>query len=208
MSVFDTLKKAFGGQKTEPVTESPEEQQARRDKLYIDSINAQRMQKDHFFRTGSYSPLANNAAFTGLNYYPPDFDCRLELPLQPAESREELTIQTSTDDEQAYYRLGTIAFEIDGQPGQLAVYQSPHHDDLFIPFRDATSGTETYGAGRYLEPVNLGDGTLLVDFNLAYNPFCAYSEHYSCPLPPLENWLKIPIRAGEKAWQPLEVIDE
>ena len=200
MSVFDTLKTILGGQKTKPATESPAEQQARRDKLYTDSINAQRMQKDHFFRTGSYSPLENSATFTGLNYYPPDLGCRLELPLQPAESRAELTIQTSTGDEQTYIRLGTVAFEIEGQAGQLAVYQSPHHDELFMPFRDATSGTETYGAGRYLEPVNLGDGTLLVDFNLAYNPFCAFSDHYSCPLPPLENWLKIPIRAGEKAW--------
>jgi uncharacterized protein (DUF1684 family) len=120
------------------------------------------------------------------------------LTLQEAEQIEEFTIQTSTDDELTYYRIGTVEFEIGGEAATLAVYKSPHHDDLFLPFRDATSGQETYGAGRYLEPVELGGGKLLVDFNLAYNPYCAYSEHYSCPLPPLENWLKLPIRAGEQ----------
>ena len=109
-------------------------------------------------------------------------------------------MQTSTGDEQSYYRLGTVEFEVEGQPARLAVYKSAQHDELFLPFRDATSGKETYGAGRYLEPVESSDGKLLVDFNLAYNPYCAYSEHYSCPLPPLENWLKVPIRAGEKGY--------
>ena len=82
---------------------------------------------------------------------------------------------------------------------QLAIYKGKEQEDLFLPFRDATSGNETYGAGRYLEPEELSTGEIVVDFNLAYNPFCAYSENYSCPLPPFENHLKVPIRAGEKA---------
>jgi uncharacterized protein (DUF1684 family) len=72
--------------------------------------------------------------------------------------------------------------------------------DLFLPLRDATSGDETYGAGRYLEPLMLDDGRVLVDFNYLYNPYCAYNDAWSCPLPPRENWLTVPIRAGEKAF--------
>jgi uncharacterized protein (DUF1684 family) len=197
MGIINTIKKVLGGQSADSETkyELPVS-------FYIDSLEAERVQKDHFFRTNAYSPLTDRAGFTGLNYYPVDPDLRLELPLEPTKIITELTILTSTGDEQTYVRLGTVAFEVNGQPGRLAVYRSPHHNDLFLPFRDATSGTETYGAGRYLEPAELGNGQLVVDFNLAYNPYCAYSEHYSCPLPPLENRLKVPIRAGEKSYQP------
>ena len=139
--------------------------------------------------------------FVGLDYYPADPAYRYALTLQPAETQEELTFQTSTGDEQLYHRIGTIAFEVEGEPAQLAIYRSPDHGGLFLPFRDATSGNETYGAGRYLEPHELGGGELLVDFNLSYNPFCAYSDAYSCPLPPFENHLKIAIRAGEKTFK-------
>ena len=98
------------------------------------------------------------------------------------------------------YSVSQNDVKLEGEPAALAVYRSPHHDELFLPFRDATSGRETYGAGRYLEPAKLAGGRLLVDFNLAYNPYCAYSEEYSCPLPPFENHLKVAIRAGEKAY--------
>jgi uncharacterized protein (DUF1684 family) len=200
MSIIDTIKKVFGSQKTEPTTETAAGVNELPSSFYIDTIEAERVEKDRFFRTHPYSPIEDRSSFTGLNYYPPDPALRFELPLQKAEQVEELTIQTSTGDEQTYHRLGTVGFEIDGEPAALAIYQSPDHDGLFVPFRDATSGQETYGAGRYLEPAELAGDRLLVDFNLAYNPYCAYSEQYSCPLPPLENWLKVPIRAGEKAY--------
>ena len=201
MSILDNIKKALGSQKTDPVAETTTESKELPASFYIDTIEADRVEKDRFFRTSPYSPIEDRANFTELNYYPPDPALRLELTLQEAEQVEELTIQTSTDDQQTYYRIGTVEFEIGGEAATLAIYKSPHHDDLFLPFRDATSGQETYGAGRYLEPAELGDGQLLVDFNLAYNPYCAYSEQYSCPLPPLENWLKVPIRAGEKGYK-------
>jgi uncharacterized protein (DUF1684 family) len=201
MSFIDTIKKAFGGQKTEPVTETPAEAKELPPSFYIDTIEAERVEKDRFFRTHPYSPIEDRSSLTGLNYYPPDPALRFDLPLQQAEQVEELTIQTSTGDEQTYHRIGVVEFEIEGEPAALAVYRSPHQDGLFMPFRDATSGQETYGAGRYLEPVELVGGRLLVDFNLAYNPYCAYSGQYSCPLPPLENWLKVPIRAGEKNYK-------
>lgn len=201
MSILDTIKRALGGQKVAPAPESAAEPKELPPSFYIDTIEAERVEKDRFLRTHPYSPIEDRSSFTGLNYYPPDPALRLELRLQEAEQVEELTIQTSTGDEQTYHRIGVVEFEIEGEPATLAVYQSPHQDDLFIPFRDVTSGQETYGAGRYLEPVEAAGGRLLVDFNLAYNPYCAYSEQYSCPLPPLENWLKVPIRAGEKAFK-------
>src|SRR5205823_4054425 len=84
-------------------------------------------------------------------------------------------------------------------PARLMLYASDDSDELFVPFRDATSGQETYGAGRYLEIHAHGDN-VVIDFNYAYNPNCAYDPAWSCPLPPIENWLKVPIRAGEKAF--------
>ena len=170
--------------------------------IYIARLEGERVEKDNFLKHSAYSPIEDRPSFSGLNYYPPNLDYRYELPLQKADEPELLTFQTSTGDEQTYHRLGTVDFVAEGQTVQLAVYQPTDHEGLFVPFRDATSGEETYGAGRYLEPELLGNGTLLLDFNLAYNPYCAYSESYSCPLPPFENHLtSVAIRAGEKAYK-------
>ena len=84
------------------------------------------------------------------------------------------------------------------------LYQARGEDSLFLPFRDALSGKETYGAGRYLDVAPPHSGHVVVDFNYAYNPSCAYDPQFSCPLPPRENWLQVPIRAGEKNFQGAE----
>ena len=215
MGFLDQLKNTFsGGNQPDETDETGHyhDQEAKEEvstKTYLTALAAQRAEKDSFFRMSPYSPLEpeDRQAFTGLDYYPPEPDFQYELPLQAAES-EPLTFQTSTGDEQTYFRIGTVTFEVDGQPATLAIYRSAEHDELFLPFRDATSAKETYGAGRYLEPIELEDGTILVDFNLAYNPYCAYSPHYSCPLPPFENWLKVPIRAGEKDYKKPGAADE
>ncbi len=88
-------------------------------------------------------------------------------------------------------------FEVDGEPVSLALYDTGH-PGYFLPFRDRTSGSETYGAGRYLDIEPSDDGTATIDFNEAYNPFCAYNDAYACPLPPPENWLQVRIEAGER----------
>ena len=106
-------------------------------------------------------------------------------------------MQTSTGDAQVYRQLGTLRFSVDDQPVTLTLF-ADEAGGLFLPFADALAGRETYGAGRYLEPERLADGRVLVDFNLAYNPYCAYNDDWSCPLTPMENWLKVPIRAGER----------
>jgi uncharacterized protein (DUF1684 family) len=88
---------------------------------------------------------------------------------------------------------------VDGQEAALTIYRDDE-GEYFLPFADALAGHETYGAGRYLEPLDLEDGKVRVDFNYAYNPYCAYNEGWSCPLTPRENRLKVPIRAGEKVY--------
>ena len=83
----------------------------------------------------------------------------------------------------------------------LTIFKDQRSDNLFLPFADATSGNETYGAGRYLEIEMQNEGQLLVDFNYAYNPYCAYNENWSCPLTPAENRLSVAIRAGESLFE-------
>ena len=106
-------------------------------------------------------------------------------------------IQTTTGDARTYYRIATATLDIDETAVVLALY-STGHDTLFLPFRDATSGRQSYGAGRYLDIEPNEDGSITIDFNLAYAPFCAYSEQYSCALPPQENWMSASIEAGER----------
>ncbi len=105
--------------------------------------------------------------------------------------------------EQEFLRWGEFQFRISNQEQVLQAYKSnPDEDKLFIPFKDETSGKETYGAGRYIDLEPERDLTLerrwILDFNNAYNPWCVYSEAYICPFIPPENWFKVPIRAGEK----------
>lgn len=206
MSFLDNIKKVFAKTKEQAQQDTPDDHASPAPPstadVYIARLEGERIEKDNFLKHSAYSPIEDRPGFSGLNYYPPNLDYRYELPLLKADEPELLTFQTNTGDEQTYRRLGTVQFEVEGQTAQLAIYQSTDHEGLFIPFRDATSGQETYGAGRYLEPELLGNGNLLLDFNLSYNPYCAYSEHYSCPLPPFENHLSsVAIRAGEKAYK-------
>ena len=136
--------------------------------------------------------------FTKLDYYPVDEKFRFELELTHYQNPETVEMETSTGDIQYYKKIGYLTFQINDQDTNIHVYQNVENPSYyFVPFRDATSGDMTYGAGRYLELEKHGNKFVL-DFNFAYNPFCAYSDHYSCPLPPYENWLTVPIEAGEK----------
>jgi uncharacterized protein (DUF1684 family) len=160
-----------------------------------------RAAKDEYMR-GPQSPLSHEAQheFHGLSYYPPNDELRLVLPLDMDVPDDAITMETSTGGEQTYHRAGKVHFEVDGKPAQLTIFTTG--DQLFLPLRDATFRDETYPAGRYLEPDALEDGKVLVDFNYLYNPFCAYNERWSCPIPPIENWLQVPLKAGEKRLHP------
>jgi hypothetical protein len=136
--------------------------------------------------------------FEGLNYFDENPVLRLTVVVDEFEDKKEIQIQTNTGDVQTYERFGRFSFEVDGELVSLTIYRNEH--GYFLPFADALAGEETYGAGRYLDPEELDDGEFLVDFNLAYNPYCAYNASWSCPLTPPENRLKVPIRAGEKVY--------
>lgn len=157
-----------------------------------------RAEKDIFFGKHPQSPLTREQKknFHGLNYFPENEALCLEVKIDEFQTKEEIEIQTSTGDVQTYAKYGTFNFMVDGVEAELTIYQSEH--GFFLPFVDSLAGSETYGAGRYLEPEPLPGGRFLVDFNIAYNPYCAYNEMWSCPLTPAENRLKVAVRAGEK----------
>lgn len=159
-----------------------------------------RKQKDEFFR-GPYSPLTREQkrSFRGLKYFPENPALRLEVEVEPINGDQGIDMQTTGGDVQHYRRFGRFKFMVDGQEAQLTIFTDGQ--GYFLPFIDAQAGKETYGAGRYLEPEPLPNGKFLVDFNLAYNPYCAYNENWSCPLTPTENRLKVAIRAGEMTYE-------
>jgi hypothetical protein len=171
-----------------------------------DRILETRREKAEFFRSHPRSPIPETERddFQGLDYYPPDETYRFELPLHEHETRERVTVSTSTEGEREYLRWGEFRFTVDGEEVALQAYKSdPDDDRLWVPFRDETSGEETYGAGRYLdlEPEHhRTNDEWILDFNQAYNPTCAYSDRYECPLPPMENWLDVRIEAGERSY--------
>lgn len=163
-----------------------------------------REDKDAYFRTSGESPLppTARAAFTGLRYFDPDPASRHERTLQRYQEPDTVVLGTSKETRQLFKRVGYFDLNIEDGLVRVHAYQSAERDysSLFIPFRDATSGKESYGAARYLDLEVEHDDAYALDFNYAYNPYCAYSEDYVCPLPPAENWLKVPIRAGERKY--------
>jgi hypothetical protein len=166
----------------------------------VSELERFRAAKDEFFKDDSQSPLTpeQRKEFAGLKYFPENPGLRFELAVEPFPEKEKIQMQTSTGDIQTYTRYGKIRFEVDGQPAELTIYADRH--GFFLPFVDNQAGKETYGAGRYLEPEVLGNGKMRIDFNLAYNPYCAYNDLYSCPLTPFENRVKVAIKAGEKVF--------
>ena len=162
-----------------------------------------RRAKDHMMKHEHDSPLTHEQAqsFRGLSYYDEDLTLRFKLNLERYEAEEVIDMQTSTGDVASYLRWGKVSFEVDGEPVKLTVYKDTAGSGYFLPFADGTSGDETYGAGRYVDLHELAVGRLLVDFNYAYNPYCAYNERWSCPLTPFENRLPVPLRAGEKSFE-------
>ena len=168
----------------------------------MDLLADYRANKDEYFATNPNSPLppSQRADFGGLEYFPTDPGLVFTVPVVPGD-REPVTIATSDGAERTYYRAGTVRMTIAGEPVDLTLFDTGH-PGFFLPFRDATSGRESYGAGRYMDLHPNPDGTVTIDFNFAYNPLCAYTDRFSCALPPHENWLAVPIRAGERAYSP------
>jgi uncharacterized protein (DUF1684 family) len=162
------------------------------------SLNEFRKLKDDFFAHDGQSPITTEQkkTFKGLKYFPPNPDLNLEVTVEEFLEKQHVEMQTTTGDVQGYERYGKFSITVEGVPVELTIYHS--EDSYFLPFVDSLASKETYPAGRYLEPESLGKNRFTVDFNLAYNPYCAYNDSWSCPLTPFENHLKVPIRAGEK----------
>ncbi len=164
------------------------------------SLDEFRKMKDDFFAHDGRSPLTpgQKKSFKGLRYYPLNPELDLEVQVEEFTDKQSIEMQTTTGDIQEYERYGKFSFSINDQKAELVIYHS--EDGYFLPFVDSLASKETYPAGRYLEPEPLGENRFKVDFNMAYNPYCAYNEYWSCPLTPFENHLRVPIRAGEKLY--------
>jgi uncharacterized protein (DUF1684 family) len=176
-----------------------------------DALERFRRGKDELFKTHSQSPIEpeERASFDGLHYFPHDPAYRVKARLEEGDGSE-LLIDTGGDDGAVRYRRGgRLVFQLGGKECRLSVLSLVQYaGGLFVPFRDATSSRGTYGGGRYLFDtakdtdglvleVTPGSLEVMIDFNYAYNASCAYSPRWACPLAPPENFLKVPVRAGE-----------
>jgi uncharacterized protein (DUF1684 family) len=172
---------------------------------YPDAVAAFRAEKDEAFRTQDDSPIPHEQRhdFPGLPYFDVDEDLRFEgLELEPYAGTEPVrfSIPTSDGKLRAAERAGVFHFRLGDAEQSLTAYTfaGGGSESVFVPFLDATSGQETYGAGRYLDLWPEEDGTYSLDFNLAYHPSCVYDARFSCPITPAENRLPVRIEAGER----------
>jgi uncharacterized protein len=170
---------------------------------YLEEVESARALKDVAFRSpGSPVPEEVRARFLPLSYFP--VDPALSVPAAfreyPPGGRQRIEMQTSSHQPRQMERVGVLEFTLQGQALRLSAFREVGEPDdrLFVPFTDLTSGKETYQAGRYLDIARSRTGVYVVDFNLAYNPYCYYNPTYECPYPPKENRLQVAIRAGEK----------
>lgn len=184
------------------------------DAYRLGSIDAWRAARDRLFRDHPQSPIpaAERAAFSGLRWFAHDPAYRVPATIVPGDGAA-LEIDTGGEDGVIRYRrMGSLRFQLRGADCSLTVLAMiGYGSGLFVPFRDATSGTETYGGGRYLVDtvkntdagcleITVGSAQVVIDFNYAYHPSCHYDPRWACPLAPVENWMHVPVRAGEMSW--------
>lgn len=175
---------------------------------YIDEIQNHRNNADlSFAKKGSPLTDEQRESFSKLNYFPISKDLNVSGRFIKDSIRIEFEMKTSTDRLPIYSNYGKFHFMLDEKEYVLTAYQNlafvnhpEYKDDLFIPFRDLTNGIESYGGGRYVYIKIPKSDSTFVDFNLSFNPYCAYNHKYSCPIPPEENDLEIRIEAGEKSY--------
>jgi uncharacterized protein (DUF1684 family) len=174
---------------------------------YANTIEKERKEKDDFMRNSSESPFADSAStFKGLKYFPANEKFRIIAQLKPIENKKTIQLTTNDGEQKTYLEYAHAEFSIDNKKSSLLILEmieiGPFRGTLFLAFADATSANETYGAGRYLDIKKVpGSTSVTLDFNKAYNPYCAYTDKFSCPFPPPQNLLDIPILAGEKRYR-------
>lgn len=171
---------------------------------YVDQLESFRDRKDLFFRSNVSSPLtiAQRARFHHLNYYPPNFNLIFRVKLLKEKNPQPVGIQATGGETRRALKYGKFEFEIAGKKQTLYVYKmlGDGSNDLFLPFTDETCGKTSYAGGRYIDLRENKSGNYILDFNYAYNPYCAYNHNYSCPIVPRVNHLDVKIDAGEKAY--------
>lgn len=177
------------------------------DGTYDEQITQERVDKDKYMRTSDESPFKGKTdAFTGLKYFPADPAYNIVADLTPIQQKKAVILGTSDGKEEHYLEYAYADFKLHGKGQRLLILElmdmGPNRGKLFLAFADETSANETYGAGRYLDVTrNAGSNTITLDFNKAYNPYCAYNDEFSCPFPPKENLLTVAIMAGEKNYK-------
>lgn len=175
---------------------------------YPEEINKERQAKDDFMRSSDESPFGDQRKdFEKLNYFPVDESYRISADLVSISDKKVISLSASDGAEVKYLEYGYAQFFLQGKSCKLLILEimeeGPYRGSLFLAFADETSADETYGAGRYLDVKKIpGATSITLDFNQAYNPYCAYSEKYSCPFPPQGNILKVAVKAGEKKYHP------
>jgi uncharacterized protein (DUF1684 family) len=175
------------------------------EKHYLEELLQFRMEKDSFLLTSPRSPIKkeDRQTFQHLKYYEINPQFVVKATLHRDENQPQLTITTTTGKTRDAVSYGKLEFTLMGKLFHLTAYKFTDRrseGELFVPFTDSTSGRETYGAGRYLDLEENETGEYVLDFNKAYNPYCAYNEEYSCPIPPRENRLSLAITAGERVY--------
>ncbi|MFD2202569.1 DUF1684 domain-containing protein [Shivajiella indica] len=176
------------------------------EEFYQETIQKERERQYKFLKYGMDSPLTDKqkSDFQELEYYPIDPSYKVRAKMVPVEDRKMLELPMTDGTVEKYLKHSFAEFELNGQKISLLLLQAAKESDkrnFFLAFADATSGEETYGGGRYLNLRQDGKNSITIDFNLAYNPYCAYNPDYACPLPPKENILEIPVLAGEKDYK-------
>lgn len=170
---------------------------------YINHISLYRHERAEFFRYSPESPfISQKVDFKYIDYYPVNTDLKIKARFEKSNKSDTVGLATSTGTIDTFIISGTANFEIQNEQNTLLVLASinPEDKSLFIPFLDKTSGETTYGGGRYLDVYYSGNNYILLDFNKSYNPYCAYTDGYTCPFPPKDNRLNISIEAGEKSY--------
>lgn len=180
------------------------------DQAYIESMEVFRVEINQEFADSSSSPLTKEGLmhFEGLDFFPadPGYVVTARFVLNP--DPEPFEMETTTERRPIYVKYGEAHFELNGKSHVLEIYQSDKakqmeefREHLFLPFKDLTNGEESYGGGRFID-LKIPEGDeIIIDFNKAYNPYCAYNHKYSCPVPPEANHLNIPVPAGVKAYK-------
>ncbi|MEZ5013907.1 MAG: DUF1684 domain-containing protein [Chitinophagales bacterium] len=171
---------------------------------YTKQVLAYRSEVEKEFKSAD-SPLPDSlaASFSGLHYFDIDTNYRVVAKVEHITDGKIFRIEASGNIADLFQKVAVLHFSLGGMEQELHVYmnvimQDKGEDYFFIPFRDATNGNETYVAGRYLDMEVLEGDAVVLDFNYCYQPYCAYNHTYSCPIPPMENTLTVPVRAGER----------